>query len=65
MPMRQVLEFVIDCDGYTPKGKPCPCLLTIKGFSQEDASSRATAFDWYQDHRGWICNAEHRGDSPT
>lgn len=65
MTLRRILKFEITCDGYYPDGRKCPCETTIEAHSQYAAEEQARQTGWYQDHRGWICNAAggHRDDN--
>jgi hypothetical protein len=62
--VRQILKFTITCDGYYPDGRPCSCDITVEADSQAAAEAEAKSYGWYEDHRGWLCNAGdgHRGD---
>lgn len=64
MVVRRVLKFRIECDGYKPNGQRCPCDTTIEDHSLVAAEARAKGYGWYEDHRGWLCNARdgHRDD---
>ena len=68
--IRQVYTFELTCDGYYPEGGPhsgeaCLCDFVCEAYSSEDFLENAGSYGWYQDHRGWICNARggHDGDA--